>query len=567
MVKAPSAYCINYIIKFLRLPRLLYAWLPFFLLGIAHAGVGMVKFKDEGELIFNGGRVVKAAGILGSGGLVILEEGVWQVGAKTITVSAGKETDLGRIQTAGSHSFDVPIQQPRSRTLKVDALPDQQWRLAGENAWRQGSATVMTCGGSHRLEWKEGELVIGRLISMSEVTPSDFKLPVRIKIQPPLANAGAGTWITSTTRNGMSQPGNVAVLRDVNGKVVAWQKLGSLATDTLSDRVGADMPLLSLDKIAEMVEPEDSMPKTLRTGSSKALKAWEIVKNEGRDYVTADSVRDFYNPLYGFTTFRLQGNHFWLGSSELILKATIGSQEMFINNIKFILSFPVTESNGKVLFSRLDLCKLIDPVLCPNHIQNAEDFDTVVVDAGHGGHDAGARGICGDEKDFALKMAMSVRTALIKRDFKVVMTRDDDSFLTDAERAKIANETPKSICISLQFSTGSSEITGIETLVQAPKSVADNRVLNGNKHDSGNIALATAVHASVISRFKFVDCGIKRAELAVLNSCKRPSIVFKGGFVSNEKECLLIASDEYRKQVSAAIGDAVMNYRKMLERR
>lgn len=301
---------------------------------------------------------------------------------------------------------------------------------------------------------------------------------------------------------------------------------------------------------------------------------WEVVKIGGRDYVTAESIRNFYNPVYGFTTFRLQGNHFWLGSSKLILKATIGSQEMLINNIKFILSFPVTEYNGKVLFSRLDLCKLIDPVLYPSHIQNAEYFDTVVVDAGHGGHDAGARGVYGYEKDFALKMALSVGAALMQRGFKVVYTRSSDQFITLGGRVAIANQTPKSIFLSFHFNSGGSAATGIETWALTPQNASATiprgggynvNGVTGNKQDSANIALATAVHASVISRFKFVDRGIKRAQWSVLTGCKRPGILFEGGFVTNGQECLLVASDTYRQQVSSAIGDAVVNYRKALE--
>jgi N-acetylmuramoyl-L-alanine amidase len=301
---------------------------------------------------------------------------------------------------------------------------------------------------------------------------------------------------------------------------------------------------------------------------------WEIMKIGGREYVTAESIRNFYNPVYGFTTFRLQGNHFWLGSSKLILKATVGSQEMLINNIKFILSFPVQSYNGKVLFSRLDLCKLIDPVLYPSHIQNAEYFDTVVVDAGHGGHDAGARGIYGYEKDFALKMAMAVRTALMQRGFKVILTRANDTFITLGGRVAIANQTPKSIFLSFHFNSGGSAATGIETWALTPQSAAATisrgggyniNGVTGNKQDSANIALATAVHANVISRFKFVDRGIKRAQWSVLTGCKRPGILFEGGFVTNGAECQLVASETYRQQVSAAIGDAVVNYRKALE--
>ncbi|MBE2284673.1 MAG: N-acetylmuramoyl-L-alanine amidase [Prosthecobacter sp.] len=301
---------------------------------------------------------------------------------------------------------------------------------------------------------------------------------------------------------------------------------------------------------------------------------WQIVKIGGRDYVTAESIRNFYNPVYGFNTFRLQGTHFWLGSSKLILKATVGSQEMLINNIKFILSFPVQEHNGQVLFSRLDLCKLIDPVLYPSHIQNAEYFDTVVIDAGHGGHDAGARGVYGYEKDFALKMASAVGAACKARGFKVVYTRSTDTFITLGGRVAIANQTPKSIFLSFHFNSGGSAATGIETWALTPQNAAatisrgggfNANGVTGNKQDSANIALATAVHASVISRFKFVDRGIKRAQWSVLTGCKRPGILFEGGFVTNGQECLLVASDSYRQQVSAAIGDAVVNYRKALE--
>ncbi|WP_395750749.1 N-acetylmuramoyl-L-alanine amidase [Prosthecobacter sp.] len=325
---------------------------------------------------------------------------------------------------------------------------------------------------------------------------------------------------------------------------------------------------------------EDDDDKAASTPAPKSVEVlpanggWEIVKIGGRDYVTAESIRNFYNPVYGFTTFRTQGTHFWLGSSKLILKAQIGSQEMLINNIKFILSFPVQEHNGKVLFSRLDLCKLIDPVLYPSHIQNAEYFDTVVVDAGHGGHDSGARGVYGYEKDFALKMAMAVRTALMQRGFKVVLTRATDTFITLGGRVAIANQTPKSIFLSFHFNSSDNAATGIETWALTPQSAAATisrgggyniNGVTGNKQDSANIALATAVHASVISRFKFVDRGIKRAQWSVLTGCKRPGILFEGGFVTNGSECQLIASETYRQQVSNAIGDAVLNYRKALE--
>lgn len=296
---------------------------------------------------------------------------------------------------------------------------------------------------------------------------------------------------------------------------------------------------------------------------------WQLVKMNGRDYVTADSIHRFYQ----FSSYKVEGNHVWLRSNNLIMKAQIGSQEMLINNIKFILSYPVAESGGRPLFSRVDLCKLIDPVLRPTYITDGVPFDTVVVDAGHGGHDVGARGVYGYEKDFALKMAAAVREALMRKGFKVVMTRSTDTFITLGGRVAVANATPNSIFLSFHFNSGGSAASGIETFALTPQgssaSLARGGGYNaygttGNSHDSANIALATAVHAMVISRFKFVDRGIKRAQWSVLTGCKRPGILFEGGFVTNGGECRLIASDTYRQSVSAAIADAVMNYRSAL---
>lgn len=309
-------------------------------------------------------------------------------------------------------------------------------------------------------------------------------------------------------------------------------------------------------------------PSTVLPHSQSA--GWEIVKLNGRDYITGESINRFYR----FSSYKVEGPHVWLRSNNLILKGQIGSMDLLINNIKFVLSYPLEESNGRALFSRLDLCKLIDPVLRPSHISGAEPFDTVVVDAGHGGHDAGARGVYGYEKDFALKMAFAVRDALMQKGFKVVMTRTNDTFITLGGRVGISNKTPNSIFVSLHFNSGGSAASGIETFALTPQGSSASLErgggynasgLTGNAHDSANIALATAVHAMVISRFKFVDRGIKRAQWSVLTGCRRPGILFEGGFVTNGTECRLIASDTYRQSVSTAIADAVVNYRRALQ--
>lgn len=330
----------------------------------------------------------------------------------------------------------------------------------------------------------------------------------------------------------------------------------------------------------DMTPAPATKPATAMTGNVKnevkpsATNPWHVFDVGGRDYVTLESIRNFYNPLFGFTSFKQQGNHVWLISSKLVIKAQVGSQELLMNNMKFILSFPAISHKDKTLISRLDLVKLVDPILNPSHIQGAESFDTVVLDAGHGGHDAGARGVYGYEKDFALKMVQHLRTALMARGFKVVLTRSTDTFISLSGRVAIANDIPNSIFISLHLNSGGSTASGIETWALTPQNAAATisrgggynvNGTTGNRQDSANIALASAVQARVLSTIKVVDRGIKRAQWSVLTGIKKPGILFEGGFVTNSKECLLIASESYQKTVTTAIADAVVNYRKALE--
>lgn len=310
------------------------------------------------------------------------------------------------------------------------------------------------------------------------------------------------------------------------------------------------------------------------SSSSKApaFSSWEIRKYEGRDYVTANSIYRFYR----FNSYSVEGKSVWFRSPVLIMKSTLGSSDLLINNIKFVMSYPLVNIDGKPSISRLDLCKLIDPILRPSYIGNAGVFDTVIIDPGHGGHDSGAKGVYGYEKDFALKLAYALKPVLERQGLKVHMTRTDDTFISLGGRVAIANKIPNSIYISLHYnSSDGSSATGIETFALSPQGASsiygarsvDYTSFRGNERDSENIALATAVHAAVIHHFKLVDRGVKRARWHVLTGLRRPGILFEGGFVTNPNDARLIAADNFRREMAATIAQAIMNYRRALQPR
>lgn len=320
----------------------------------------------------------------------------------------------------------------------------------------------------------------------------------------------------------------------------------------------------------EAGEPKKSDKSGGSTTTPKAdLAGWEVLHYQDRDYVSAASIHRFYR----FAEHRVDGSAIWFISPALVMKGAIGSKDLMINNIRFVLSYPIEEANGKILISRLDLCKLIDPVLRPSYIGSSSSFDTVIIDAGHGGHDSGARGVYGYEKEYALKLALLLKSDLEKRGLKVVMTRKDDTFISLGGRVEFANKIPNSIFISLHFNSGRSEATGIETYALSPQGSSsnygvrsvDNSAFNGNQRDSENIALATAVHAAVVHHFKMVDRGVKRARWSVLTGLERPGILFEGGFVTNPRDARLIVADNFRKELAHTIGDAISNYRRALK--
>ncbi|HUF62480.1 MAG TPA: N-acetylmuramoyl-L-alanine amidase [Verrucomicrobiales bacterium] len=300
-----------------------------------------------------------------------------------------------------------------------------------------------------------------------------------------------------------------------------------------------------------------------------AADPWQIVKLNGRDYVTTGSIHKFYR----FSSIDVSQKYVAFKSPNLVMTAYVNSQTLVINKIKFITSFPVIRHEGKVLISRTDLSKLIDPILRPSYIQSPSSFDTVVVDAGHGGHDPGARGRFGNEASYTLDTALQLKQALEKHKLKVHLTRSRDTFIPLSGRVEIANRFPKAIFVSVHFNSGQSQAQGIETFALTPQGSSstmsgqrrsDYSEFRGNRRDSENIALATAVHASAIHRLKVPDRGVKRARWTVLTGLKLPGILFEGGFVTNASEAAQINTSTYRKQIASAMAEGIRNFRKAL---
>lgn len=308
--------------------------------------------------------------------------------------------------------------------------------------------------------------------------------------------------------------------------------------------------------------------------------SWDVRNIEGREYLAVDSIRQFYQ----FTDQSRAGKSLVLEKkvkdkktgklvTVLVMKLSVGGNECLMNNVKFIFSNDIVTLNDKVFISRLDFEKLIDPVLRPNFIKNAGNFKTVILDPGHGGKDPGATNAIGTEAKYNIKVATLVKQKLEAKGYKVVMTRETDIYQSLQDRVNIANEvTEESVYVSIHFNSGGSSARGVETFTLSPPGVShygrdfrtdDNQQRAGNEHDSANIALATAIHGSVLKHLAqyTLDRGIKRARFSVLSGVRHPAILLEGGFMTNPYESKLIDNAKFQNTIADAISAAIDKYR------
>ncbi len=302
----------------------------------------------------------------------------------------------------------------------------------------------------------------------------------------------------------------------------------------------------------------------------------QTISYNGKNYITLKSIES----QYGFSKMTLSGSKITLRKPNIKMEFSKGSNICYMNDLKFGLTSSVISSGGNFLVSQTDVTKMIDPILKPSFIPNAKSFDTIIIDPGHGGQDAGAVNKFGTEAAYNLKVARILQAGLKAKGFKVVMTRESDTFLTLSQRVAFANRYSNAIFISIHFNAASnSSARGIETFTLSPVGVAhygrglknsDYQAQSGNQQDSANIALATAIHGRMKERvvpYKVPDRGIKRARFSVLSGIKHPAILIEGGFMSNASEARLIHESRYQSVIATSVYEGIFRYRNALNAR
>jgi len=298
-----------------------------------------------------------------------------------------------------------------------------------------------------------------------------------------------------------------------------------------------------------------------------AHSQWNVTMHDGRRYVPIEDVARFYR----LNEPSVEGGNFTLTGQGRTIRGRAAGRDVSINNVKYVLCFPIVSKAGRLYISAMDVTKIIEPVMRPGKIKNATAVRTVILDAGHGGHDSGAKGPLGVEKEAALDVVRRARDLLQKNGYNVRLTRMTDVFIPLEKRAAFANKYPNAIFVSVHFNKSNTiGGTGIETYALAPRGVpsmdeenlsySDFKQYPGHARDPENIALATAMHSSMLRHLRLYDRGIKRARFVVIRDIAVPGVLLEGGFMNHPTDARQIAQPAFRDAFARAILEGVNRY-------
>lgn len=243
-------------------------------------------------------------------------------------------------------------------------------------------------------------------------------------------------------------------------------------------------------------------------------------------------------------------------------------------------------------------------IFLPLSMQAAAKTFTVVIDAGHGGKDPGAKGTVVNEKEINLAVALKLGRLIEENhgDVRVIYTRKTDRFIELDERANIANRNKADLFISIHTNAvrRGSNARGTETytlgLARSEENLEvamrensailleDNyqQKYEGfdpnssesyiifefiqNKHIEQSISLASEVQKCFTTANRS-NRGVRQAGFLVLRKTSMPSILVELGYISNREEERFMKSDNGRNKLAQALYNAFTTYKRTYDRR
>jgi N-acetylmuramoyl-L-alanine amidase len=203
----------------------------------------------------------------------------------------------------------------------------------------------------------------------------------------------------------------------------------------------------------------------------------------------------------------------------------------------------------------------------------------VMLDFGHGGSDSGKVGIANIlEKDINMHVGNKLATLLKKKGFRVLLTRNSDTFVSLDERTTKANTVRPHIFVSLHSNAGPATASGIETYWTSRSSLKQidwvgqpiTQVKMFHKqHDEASKLLAESIQKNVwqiaSSHHPITNRKVKESVAQVLLGTEMPSALIEMGFLSNRQETVHLSDPHYQMILAQGICAGIEAYCKQLK--
>ncbi|HNZ07661.1 MAG TPA: N-acetylmuramoyl-L-alanine amidase [Candidatus Cloacimonadota bacterium] len=315
---------------------------------------------------------------------------------------------------------------------------------------------------------------------------------------------------------------------------------------------------------------------------------------------------DAFNQVFNSIVKQERGDHrlhLFLNGKQFIF--LIGSPFYSFENESWNLHLNVTRSGNQFYLPSVFVTEHL-----PTHFKDMEMKGTVlqierpkdrsvkviVLDPGHGGNDPGAVGkkLKLREKEVNLNVCLKLKQMLEKElGITVLMTRNDDRFITLKNRTKFANEHRADLFVSVHTNASKNRAaSGLETYYLSTALTSDARAVEALENDvveeyeggkaerakydalafilsdlsqtehlenSNNMALL--IQQNLVAGTKSFDRGVKQANFYVLRGAFMPAVLIEIGFISNPDEEQKLANSQYQERLARTIFEGLKRFK------
>ncbi len=263
-----------------------------------------------------------------------------------------------------------------------------------------------------------------------------------------------------------------------------------------------------------------------------------------------------------------------------------------IDHYRYVIDVAALPTAGLKLASStapMPIALKLRPKIAPVRATRVSLKKIIVIDPGHGGHDPGASGALGFEKDVNLAAALALKSRLERASrYRVVLTRDDDSYVPLDRRVRIAQSAGADLFISLHSDSGpDASLRGASVYTLSDK--ASNRAVRFVKQDdwfmkasltgdrgvqdilfdltqrttknrSAAFAQTLVTRIEAEARTPLLRRSHRDAGFMVLLAPDVPAVLLEMGFVSNPDDEELLRDPVRRTRLMNAVGDSIDDY-------